>query len=665
MGLEDAQPDEEEDLARQLFVGWIRDTGEPPSRDAFVRLRKAIEQQCTPTAFVLRSQRLGVYSAAILAQALARLPIDTVDLYGNLLRDHGVQALAPFLRESKTLTSIDLGANDLGPLAAVYLSALLPSFRKLKVLRLGSEDGASHPNRIDGEAARVLFEAVGRARGLTSLDLSINPIGANGPAAFSALAEAIEKHGGLSVLRMGGTAMGTPSAVALVSAAAAGATVTHLDLHRNALTPPVGAALADWLADPRCSLRTLVLAHNPGLGHAGLAPVLRSLPNAQDLRILNIAATGLTDDGAPLLAEALGAVMVALARLDLGHNGLTGAGVGILCEALGRNTALTALGLAANALQDDGALALAAALEVHPALRLLDAASAQIGDKGAVALAVALASNTVLRTLRLGDNFLTDPGGEAVADLVAANRCLTGLDLRGNQVLHATQLRLGKVLRRNRALRDGAAVEELEEEAIRLSFQRVKLSDAQRDLRDHQRRRLELQEAAAQAEREALAEHEAATKRSKDVVDRTLVVENLIQDLKAKRRQKEEEAARGRATLEQDVKVLQDRLTIETAQREERQRESDALDRRQRDLERQRDERIADLQSQIAEVQRDREAWVERRREYEETALRLEEQVRMLEKQSPPSSARTPRKLSSKSPPKGRASLAHLPSFDC
>jgi len=28
---------------------------------------------------------------------------------------------------------------DLGPLAAVYLSALLPSFRKLKVLRLGVE----------------------------------------------------------------------------------------------------------------------------------------------------------------------------------------------------------------------------------------------------------------------------------------------------------------------------------------------------------------------------------------------------------------------------------------------------------------------------------------------------------------------------------------------
>jgi len=39
-----------------------------------------------------RRPKACVPAPAILAQALARLPIDTVDLYGNLLRDHGVQA---------------------------------------------------------------------------------------------------------------------------------------------------------------------------------------------------------------------------------------------------------------------------------------------------------------------------------------------------------------------------------------------------------------------------------------------------------------------------------------------------------------------------------------------------------------------------------------------
>ncbi len=47
------------------------------------------------------------------------------------------QALSSLIRESRTLTALNVGANDLGPLSCVYLAALLPTAKKLRAIVLG------------------------------------------------------------------------------------------------------------------------------------------------------------------------------------------------------------------------------------------------------------------------------------------------------------------------------------------------------------------------------------------------------------------------------------------------------------------------------------------------------------------------------------------------
>ena len=78
------------------------------------------------------------------------------------------------------------------------------------------------------------------------------------------------------------------------------------------------------------------------------------------------------------------------------------------------------------------------------------------------------------------------------------------------------------------------------EQVIRLHFQQYKLQEANSELKDHQKARLELQEQADRTERDAMTENENTAKRSKEIIEKILLVENFIQDLHVKRKHKEE-----------------------------------------------------------------------------------------------------------------------------
>ena len=58
---------------------------------SFLRLQEVMDKGCSDKQFVMRSQRLGVNSAMTIARLLDRTPIEKIDLYENVIRDHGVQ----------------------------------------------------------------------------------------------------------------------------------------------------------------------------------------------------------------------------------------------------------------------------------------------------------------------------------------------------------------------------------------------------------------------------------------------------------------------------------------------------------------------------------------------------------------------------------------------
>eukprot|EP00667_Euglena_gracilis_P002674 EG_transcript_2678 len=622
----------EEDLVGQIFMSWIRDTHESPSRENFLRIQEVVESGCTEKQILLRSQRLGLNCATTIARMLDRTGVEKIDLYDNVIRDHGIQALAQIIRDSRTLTHLNFGANDLGPLACVYLAALLPSARRMKTLILGSKDGDQHPNRIDGEAAKALAEAVAKTRTVTCLDLTNNRLGQDGQEVFTALAKAVETTRALTTLRLGGTRMSTASAVALVQSVVAAGTMEVLDLHRNDLGSPLGEALVDLVGPRNASLHTLLLHCNPKLRTKGLVQAVRSLAGDHALLTLNLAATSLGDEGAIALATTLQANRT-LTHVDLSENGITDMGALALCQSLMANTTLQWLGLAENRVRDEGACSLAHVLESSDALTHVDLSSVWVSDKGAVALAVALALNQGLQVLRLVNNHISDAAGLAISDLAQKNSTLLVLDLRGNQVSHSTTLRLQRVLNRNQSIHDGQAPGQLQQEVIRLHFQQYKLQESHKELKEQQRARLELQEQLDRTEREAMTENEATAKKSKDIIEKILLMDNIIVDLRAKQKLKEEETVKGAQMLEQELKLLQDRLKQEVHQREEKQREADELELKLKSMEKAKEERLVQLKEQIVKAQQDRDAWAEKQKVYRALAFEAQQKTQTFEAQ--------------------------------
>eukprot|EP01084_Bolivina_argentea_P243792 408593_1 len=95
----------------QIFMAWCKDTGEAPTRENAKRISDVLDHGCTEDQFVLRGQRLGVNTAMAIAQVLDKSNVVKLDLYTNIIRDNGCQALSQLLRDSKTLTHLNLGGN--------------------------------------------------------------------------------------------------------------------------------------------------------------------------------------------------------------------------------------------------------------------------------------------------------------------------------------------------------------------------------------------------------------------------------------------------------------------------------------------------------------------------------------------------------------------------
>ncbi len=235
--------------------------------------------------------------------------------------------------------------------------------------------------------------------------------------------------------------------------------VVSLWLKRNPLGPNSGELLARLLRRNQ-RIHTLDLV-NTGLLDDGAVPVIEALGDNEGLEHLYLGTNGL----GPRSAEALAAVLRStsnLRSLFVSCNRLGDEGVAHLAAALGDNRGLERLGLASNRLGPAAAKSLAEAVGGHEDLRFLDlgwtrATAAvgelgnRIGNEGATVLADMLRTNRTLQALDVSHNRISQSGIDAIAAALDDNERLVFLrhPQHGKAVNHDSLAGLHDRLERN------------------------------------------------------------------------------------------------------------------------------------------------------------------------------------------------------------------------
>ena len=159
---------ESEEFCDEFFAAICRDTGNPYSKDARKRLKGELHSSCSRTTFKFVNGGAGVHSTACLVKWLTRPGVDVtvnrVNLHGNLIRDLGAKAVLKLLEAVPSITSLNIGGNDISHDGAVAIAHELKSNMTLRTLIIGSDSGGSHPNHLNEQVSPSPGADVGRGR---------------------------------------------------------------------------------------------------------------------------------------------------------------------------------------------------------------------------------------------------------------------------------------------------------------------------------------------------------------------------------------------------------------------------------------------------------------------------------------------------------------------
>lgn len=216
--------------------------------------------------------------------------LETLSLCGNSIGDQGAEAVAQFLRRSRALKVLRLGANRIGAAGAAALARAIAAAEHMRLDELVLDW-----NELGDAGALAL--AAGWAESASALVSS------------NSSASASSKRG------VGAARAGTGSGVG------SGQGLRALSLEHNRIGDDGCAALALALCGgvgPGCArLEELFLGYN-SLGDAGASALAESLrqPGLRTLRTLSLPSTSISDLGAAHLAEALLAASSGAAALE-------------------------------------------------------------------------------------------------------------------------------------------------------------------------------------------------------------------------------------------------------------------------------------------------------------------------------------------------------------
>ncbi|RNE99989.1 hypothetical protein TraAM80_07888 [Trypanosoma rangeli] len=498
----------EEQVFGDLYLAWLKDTGEKNSNDSRKLFRELMEHGFRERQIVLRKERLGANVIASLASLLHRSPLARLDLHSNTLRDSGCEMVAHLLRDIPNLLYLDLGANDIGPQGIQALSYVVATHKKLQTLILGSSVHDAYANRIDAASATSLLEGCLRSRTLRHLDLSgstigdpescSRPRGVTGAAEFTVTPPSRNSTWPSSTARRSQVASptqttGNSKRVGGGTSSAAGAsgtgsravespdigsggsfrrpidvlselirtstTLTTLKLREVRLTTDAALRIIH-AAMESTSLSFVDLSGNELTGPVGDAfgeLVWRRVKEQQPSRLHTILLSNnpLMQPNCsmppPRLFSALSSDRL-LVCLHLDSCGVDDAALVPLCRALCTNGALQSLHLDRNAITSEGAVMLARALCRHIFLQDVSLEGNVIRDEGTCAFASMLETNQTLISLNLSNTWMGERALVALGVALVENRTLQRLNIDNNHFSEDAAGAFAALLESNRYL---------------------------------------------------------------------------------------------------------------------------------------------------------------------------------------------------------------------
>jgi len=217
-------------------------------------------------------------------------------------------------------------------------------------------------------------------------------------------------------------------------------------LKRNQLSLSGAQQVARLLSSPTCGRLRILDVDNTGLLDEGASVVFEALQDNRSVRHLYISANGIGPEGAKSAARYLEHVRAnyprtkGLRSLFMSVNRIGDDGAASLAAALSHQPHLKRLLLASNRIESAGVAALASAVEHNDALQVLDlglyTSTGDLGelpnrmeDTGAAALARMLTVNSSLRYLSIAHNGLTTAAYHIMAATVRQSSTLCHLEM--------------------------------------------------------------------------------------------------------------------------------------------------------------------------------------------------------------------------------------------
>ncbi|XP_053327743.1 NLR family CARD domain-containing protein 3 [Spea bombifrons] len=379
-------------------------------------------KDCAIQKLSLAENRLFNRGVKALSRALmVNRTLSSLDLHGNCIGPSGARALAECLMNNQVLVNLNLQNNQIKSEGAQYLSESLLVNRKLKALNV-------QKNKIKADGSESLAFCLKQNQVLQELWLSGNTIGDEGAAA---LAEALTENSSLRILDLQSNSISNCGLSRLTDGLSHNHSLRHLNLRENSISIEGSLALAESLKR-NCTLTHLDLTANL-LHDEGVEALAGTLKDNRSLESLHLQWNFLRVRSARSLAGAL-RTNRSLRYLDLQENALGDEGAAALSNALRENPTLSALYLQGTGIGPSGAHSLSEALMVNKGLTTLDLRGNNIGLRGAKAIAGALRVNSSLQTLNLQENSIGLDGAICLANAMSGNRSLTCISLQGNNI---------------------------------------------------------------------------------------------------------------------------------------------------------------------------------------------------------------------------------------
>eukprot|EP00767_Chilomastix_cuspidata_P003426 gnl/Chilomastix_cuspidata/3549.p1 GENE.gnl/Chilomastix_cuspidata/3549~~gnl/Chilomastix_cuspidata/3549.p1 ORF type:complete len:766 (+),score=398.43 gnl/Chilomastix_cuspidata/3549:37-2298(+) len=295
------------DFIREVYTSICKDTDEQPSQEGLVWFRSTLGKGSNNNELVARSCRLGINAAMTLAKRCDGIPIQKLDIFDNLIRDIGMMAIIQLVHDNPHISTLNLGANDIGMEGAMALSEELKTNRSLTQLELGTVNASMHDNYIDSEGVAAISLALRENRTLRYLGLAKNLTGRGSDEGARLLGEALATNSALESLDIRENQLTDPMAEHIIQGVAR-SSLKKLNLADNSLTSAFSSILPNFLS-MGCPLYSLNLSGNP-IGPSAASDIANAVAACPTLKVLKVANCGLGDYGGYALMSGLYSVEV-------------------------------------------------------------------------------------------------------------------------------------------------------------------------------------------------------------------------------------------------------------------------------------------------------------------------------------------------------------------